>query len=445
MPDYTTGAPTNYPTPGYPAVTPPGYPASGGVPPPPSMLGIAALQMPLGGGVPPPVAPPPASLTASAELPEGLPAPAVGLSDLANSALPPADFSKKPTIEIVEAPAGAEFFTSSASPDSFIGECRDFVKGLCERGNQCRFKHNGRPASEWEQGFIDQKGDIIEGAALPPRGVFAPPPKEAKIEDNDEKEVEPLGTQPSAILGLSETDIAQMSADELVIHLEKKIIENQNREEVGVGYDDLPPLPPLPPPAADTFINGNITKVIYDGITALSKELQETSEEDVLAEVQDLDDDTATAFARVLIESGYGRLGGQKLPFPEVQSPDLPPGHASWIVYETNEQKSARLLAEHHRRNEAKTIKTQREQEYQRKLKAKRENLLFQKRKEITMELLKADDQHPAADVKEAMIHLNTINDQDQMHSLMYEVRADNLDSGMKILIDVFATVLQGR
>ena len=436
QPAYTTPAYPTPPGPSYPTPPGPAYPTPPGpsypTPPGPSN------PTPSGNTYSAPPAPP----APAVELPEGLPAPPDGLSELVSSTLPPPEFKKQ--IEIIEAPEGAEFFTSTAAPDAFIGECRDFKNGLCERGNQCRFKHNGRPATEWEQGFIDQRGDIIEGAALPPKGVFLPPPKEEKIEEESET-IEPLGTQASPILGLSETDIAQMSADELVIHLERKIIESQNREETGAGYDDLPPLPPLPPPASDTFINGNITKVIYDGIAALSKELQETSESDVLTEIQDLDDDTATAFARVLVEASYGRLNGQKLPYPEIQSPDLPPGHSSWIVYETNEQKSVRLLAERQRRDEVKAIRTQREQEHQRQQKLKREKLLFQKRKEITIELLKADDQHPVADVKEAMIHLDSINDQDQMHVLMHEVRSDELDAGMKVLIEVFALVLQGR
>eukprot|EP00754_Rhynchopus_humris_P005388 Rhum_TRINITY_DN12694_c0_g1::Rhum_TRINITY_DN12694_c0_g1_i1::g.53692::m.53692 len=130
-------------------------------------------------------------------------------------------------------------------------------------------------------------------------GFFAPPPVAAEapqlaldIEEEEEGRRQPLSRAHSEILGLCEYDVATMTSDELVIHVEKLI--RQRRATASSGTDaitslktgldgeeggewgaagaggggggaridpaDLPPLPPLPTPKVPTLVNGLVLK-----------------------------------------------------------------------------------------------------------------------------------------------------------------------------------------
>eukprot|EP01065_Artemidia_motanka_P029865 TRINITY_DN35930_c0_g1_i1.p1 TRINITY_DN35930_c0_g1~~TRINITY_DN35930_c0_g1_i1.p1 ORF type:complete len:388 (+),score=166.78 TRINITY_DN35930_c0_g1_i1:54-1217(+) len=258
--------------------------------------------------------------------------------------------------------------------------CRDYQRGRCVRGENCRFKHVGEIEQQAPPptGIFDDTGRVIN---LPPRGVFAPAPQQAiDLRQRDPAlEDEGPSNMPSQILGLSELDICKMSADELIIHIEKKIMQRQAEErahdsrgmgaaDVRTSEEDLPPMPPLPAPTLPDSYYGVPTAEVHSTVTELVLAYEREGKdavEDVVREAAH--DDLAAAMFRVLQESGALRNPqGVVQALPPAAAPELPAGHKSWVLHETAEEKASRLRRDRENRMNAHKRKQQREEEYRR-------------------------------------------------------------------------------
>ena len=270
--------------------------------------------------------------------------------------------------------------------------CRDYSRGRCTRGQDCRYGHpssesgpvGGSHAPGGASGGFP-RGTLPPASALPslpqpilhPPGYVQPAMRQFSETDdflekdmlNNEEEVEteirtgffapapiavdepelaldleedepsgkPLSHTKSDTLGLSEWDISQMTADELVAHIEGRSVRRRvdstthaAEEDKGVeemDLDDLPPLPPLPLPTLPTFIRANKVKDIHNALDRMYHIVQKQESDDVEQLWTTLEADVVLALVEVLRETGLARLDDKPLGFPAMENPLLPPGY----------------------------------------------------------------------------------------------------------------------
>eukprot|EP01061_Rhynchopus_euleeides_P043246 TRINITY_DN75491_c0_g1_i1.p1 TRINITY_DN75491_c0_g1~~TRINITY_DN75491_c0_g1_i1.p1 ORF type:complete len:390 (+),score=152.33 TRINITY_DN75491_c0_g1_i1:88-1170(+) len=233
-------------------------------------------------------------------------------------------------------------------------------------------KHRMEDDIQLQMDKLDEDGPPPEVKA----GFFAPPPialdepMGLAIEDDfaEEDKVRPLSRTKSEVLDLSEWDIVMMTADELMVHIEKKNLRRRTQGEGSKGLggagggaadgganqaeeldlSDLPPFPPLPAPSLPTLIRGEKVDELHAVLPELLKCVKDPEEgtRQLSLLLEGLPSDVLLALVEVLRQSGLARLEGKPLGFPKIADPVLPPGYTSWIVSETAEEKTQRLQRE---------------------------------------------------------------------------------------------------
>eukprot|EP01064_Diplonema_japonicum_P005638 TRINITY_DN13751_c0_g1_i1.p1 TRINITY_DN13751_c0_g1~~TRINITY_DN13751_c0_g1_i1.p1 ORF type:complete len:330 (+),score=77.35 TRINITY_DN13751_c0_g1_i1:216-1205(+) len=312
------------------------------------------------------------------------------------------------------------------------------------------------------------KGPVLSGVKddlvdLPPVSVFAAPPVAAidLLEEQEDVVGEGLSEVVSEIIGLSEVQIANLTPEELIVHVEKRIRSTEQFTQAAAPVieadapmampeeQDLPPLPPLPTPTVSTLVQGIPLDNVYSYLTELQKAAREDGIEvaqEIINDEEALDDNNALAFVKVLREAGLAYFEGKPMGYPKIDPPRLPPGFTSWVVQETTEEKASRLRKERQQRDQQLARKAKRQTEYAKQLKVSAANKKFEQHQADKFRSLKLSIGEKitrltdADEVKEGAIeYLQNLDNMGDMETIA-QIDPTGMDPGLAVLHHLLAS-----